>query len=57
MTTTATCPVCGTTDCKVREVFVQATRSEPRRSLGLEAICTSTAHGVCALSFKVEATR
>ncbi len=41
------CPYCERAGCKVREVFAQATRAEPMRSLGRQGYCPS-----CALAFK-----
>lgn len=50
MTQTTDCPRCGRADCQVREAFVQATRHEPRKSLGYQAFCSA-----CDCYFKVAA--
>jgi hypothetical protein len=46
---TAVCPQCGRAGCKVREVFLQATRREPMKSLGFEGYCPD-----CDLAFKIK---
>ncbi len=43
------CPSCGHEANRIREEFVQATRTEPMRSLGWYGYCRS-----CDLSFKMK---
>ena len=43
----AACPCCSRGACKIRESFMQATRTEPMRSLGFQGYCPS-----CELAFK-----
>jgi len=42
-----TCPVCGKANCPIKESFVQATRTEPMKSLGWHGWCAS-----CEVSFE-----
>jgi hypothetical protein len=46
---TAQCPCCERENCKVSEQFMQATRTEPMKSLGYMGYCP-----VCAVGFRVE---
>ena len=45
----ATYPSCERGNCKVQETFVQATRTEPMRSLGFQGYCPD-----CDLPFITE---
>jgi ribosomal protein S27AE len=46
---TATCPSCGKKGIPVKTQYSQATRSEPRKSLGEHGYCPD-----CQVSFKAE---
>jgi hypothetical protein len=46
---TAQCPCCERENCKVSEQFMQATRTEPMKSLGYMGYCPD-----CAVGFRIE---
>lgn len=46
---TGTCPTCGWANCRVEEKFTQATRREPKKSLGFQGYCPR-----CDCSFGID---